>query len=75
MTPNVLFCFKMQHTNGSSLDDQMSSFSTDDVDIWRYAAVCCMPETTTTTQIGNMSAWMCTAYAKNSFTMLYKSKA
>ena len=46
--PAVYPAFALRATRGSSsLEDQMSSFSTDDVDVWRYAAVCCMPETTT----------------------------
>jgi len=46
--PAVYPAFALRATRGSSsLEDQTSSFSTDDVDVWRYAAVCCMPETTT----------------------------
>jgi len=48
--PAVYPAFALRATRGSSsLEDQTSSFSMDDVDVWRYAAVCCMPETTTTT--------------------------
>jgi len=47
--PAVYPAFALRATRGSSsLEDQTSSFSTDDVNIWHYAAVCCMPETTTT---------------------------
>ena len=47
--PAVYPAFALRATReSSSLEDQMSSFSTDDVDVWCYAAVCCMPETTTT---------------------------
>ena len=45
--PAVYPAFALRATRrSSSLEDQTSSFSTDDVDVWRYAAVCCMPETT-----------------------------
>ena len=40
--PAVYPAFALRATRGSSsLEDQTSSFSTDDVDVWRYAAVCC----------------------------------
>jgi len=53
--PAVYPAFALRATRGSSsLEDQTSSFSTDDVDVWRYAAVCCMPETTTTNQAFSM---------------------
>jgi len=46
--PAVYPAFALRATRGSSsLEDQTSSFSTDDVDVWHYTAVCCMPETTT----------------------------
>jgi len=45
--PAVYPAFALRATRGSSSLEDQTSFSTDDVDVWRYAAVCCMPETTT----------------------------
>ena len=72
--PAVYPAFALRATRGSSsLEDQTSSFSTDDVDIWRYAAVCCMPETTTTIHHPfNLRHGPLTAKKKDNFLNLFQ---